>query len=168
MRDVTSKWYIAYKDFKPEYFTPYCSGSAYMFTGDLIQKMYDKSKFIKFFWVDDFYITGLLAQAINATYHQFNSMYIVNTGLVESRFLHEQRQTAFGHTPGNINRLLKIWKFIKATELENNVNLTAKIPQLVKPGDFSSSEDLKWSGDLWYQILEAMKRKNVSHVSYDY
>lgn len=126
------------------------------------------SKHINFFWVDDFYITGLLVQAVNATYNQYNSMYVVNDGLVEGRFLHEKRHTAFGHAPGNINRLYKIWNFIKTKELGNNENLTAKKPQLVRPGDFSDCNDFQWSGDMWYRILEDIKRNNISQVSFEY
>ena len=58
MRDKNSKWYLSKDEFKKDHYGKYCSGSAYILTNDLPQHMYNTSFFLKFFWVDDYYMTG--------------------------------------------------------------------------------------------------------------
>ena len=60
MRDPKSKWYISKKERLSEAFPPYCSGSAFILSSDLVPDMLAQSTRKPFFWVDDYYITGSL------------------------------------------------------------------------------------------------------------
>lgn len=75
VRNPRSKWYVPRSEFWPDYFPQYCSGSAFMLTGDMIRPMYNSSLGTPFFWVDDYYVTGLLADKVGATHMRLNSVY---------------------------------------------------------------------------------------------
>jgi hypothetical protein len=46
-----SKWFVSHQEYKPDRFHKYCSGSAYLLTGDLPPLIYKSSQYIKFFWI---------------------------------------------------------------------------------------------------------------------
>ena len=59
--------------------------------------MYKISSFIKFMWIDDYYITGLLARGVNASYININSLYNLNSDLTQERFFSKRGEyTIFG------------------------------------------------------------------------
>ena len=117
-RDPSSKWFVSSTEYPYEHFEPYCSGSAYFITQDLVQPLLDATRTIPFFWIDDYYMTGLLPRAIRSvapvTYLYINSLFVVNVDLVEQRFLSPfgLSSLAFGHMPLSINRLLHIWQHL--------------------------------------------------------
>lgn len=114
-RDPTSKWYVALSEYPYDYFETYCSGSAYFLTQDLILPLYQATQTIPFFWIDDYYMTGLLPRAIHSIvpvqYVYLNSLFVVNVDQVEQRFLSPfgLSSLAFGHMPLSVNRLIHIW-----------------------------------------------------------
>ena len=117
-RDPSSKWFVSSDEYPYEHFERYCSGSAYFITQDLIQPFFQATRYIPFFWIDDYYITGLLPRAIrpsvNVNYLYINSLFVVNVDLVEQRFLSPfgLSSLTFGHMPLSVNRLLHIWQHL--------------------------------------------------------
>jgi hypothetical protein len=117
-RDPSSKWFVSSNEYPYEHFERYCSGSAYFITQDLIQPLFQATRYIPFFWIDDYYITGLLPRAIRSSvgvnYLYINSLFVVNIDLVEQRFLSPfgLSSLAFGHMPLSVNRLLHIWQHL--------------------------------------------------------
>ena len=65
IREKKNKWYISEEEYSLKHFGKYCSGSAFILTPDLTRDMYNVSSYIKFVWVDDYYVTGLLIRASN-------------------------------------------------------------------------------------------------------
>ncbi|CAF0833343.1 unnamed protein product [Adineta ricciae] len=114
MRDSKSKWYLSKEDFPFDKFPPYCSGSAYILTGDMAAKMYNASLYIPFFWVDDYYITGAVASAANVTYAQLGSLYTIPEQLAHTRFMSAKSfyTIMFGHFPNSLNSMREIWRRI--------------------------------------------------------
>lgn len=155
MREKNSKWYVSEDEYRGDYFSKYCSGSAYILTNDLPDRMYYKSFYVKFFWVDDFYITGLLAKAVNASYEFFNSLYIIAGNLVEPRFTGKQSAyTVFGHLPGQLNKVYNVWKYILESELRHFPLLRKQeTATLIREGDFSYLKEPKWSGKIWEKVI---------------
>lgn len=47
------------------FFFLYCFGFVFIFSVDVCEKMYNVLFFIFFFWVDDYYIIGVLVKVIN-------------------------------------------------------------------------------------------------------
>ena len=70
------KWGVNKCEFKFSYYPTYCSGSAFVVIADVALKMYNVSYFVPFFWIDDFYLTGLLTMKLRGLNHrQFVSAY---------------------------------------------------------------------------------------------
>ncbi|CAF3574495.1 unnamed protein product [Adineta steineri] len=115
-RDPSSKWFVSSDEYPYEHYAPYCSGSAYFITRDLIQPLVEATQHIPFFWIDDYYITGLLPRAIQSSVHvnylYINSLFVVNVDLVEQRFLSPfgLSSLVFAHMPLSVNRLLYVWQ----------------------------------------------------------
>lgn len=113
IRDPKSKWFIPKSEFQEDYFPTYCSGSAYIMTSDVVADMYNASLKTPFFWVDDFYITGLLASKIDVKHEKFNSVYILGPSVFLDRFTetNKWRTLVFGHVH-NLNHAHTVWKNI--------------------------------------------------------
>ena len=60
---------------------------------------YNASLYVPFFWVDDYYITGAVADAANATYAQLGSLYTIPEQLAHTRFMSSKSfyTIMFGH-----------------------------------------------------------------------
>lgn len=171
MRDKLSKWYVSKDEFKEDTFPKYCSGSAYILTSDLPARMYQKSYYVKFFWVDDFYMTGLLAQAVNASYEFFNSLYIIATNLVEQRFtgVKSASHTVFGHLPGALNKVYTLWDFVLDGELRHFPHMRKQeSASLIRSGDFSYLKEFKWSTKIWDDIIKANRNDTTDDDYNDY
>jgi hypothetical protein len=154
MRNKDSKWYISPEDFKDDYFGSYCSGSAYLMTPDLPAQLFNASLYTKFFWVDDYYMTGLLVSAVNATYQFFNSLYIINSNLVEQRFTgKESEYTVFGHLPGQLNKIYNLWSIILNNQIVRFPNLKKARASIVEENDFAYLDLFQWTRNIWDKYL---------------
>ena len=113
IRDPKSKWYLSRSEFHDDYFPTYCSGSAYVMSSDVVTRMYNVSLQTPFFWVDDFYITGLLAHKLNIEHHKFNSVYILGPSVFFQKFTegNKWRTLVFGHVH-NLNQMQSVWSRI--------------------------------------------------------
>lgn len=67
MRSKNSKWFTSIDVFPGKEYPPYVSGTSYVVSGDLIPDLYRESFYQKLFWLEDVFVTGFLAQAVNAT-----------------------------------------------------------------------------------------------------
>lgn len=154
IRDKKNKWYISKDEYPFDRFGPYCSGSAFIMTPDLAEPMYKISHNIKFVWVDDFYITGLLIRAANGSYNQMSSAILVKAGMVESKF-QSQMAPIFGHLGRSktIGRMYNVWGFVLSKSLSNFPSLTKYPFTLNRPGDFGIYEFV-WNDDIWKPFLK--------------
>ena len=145
IRDEKSKWYLSKDDFKPNYFGNYCSGSAFLLTNELARDMYNASKYIKFFWVDDYYVSGQLARAANAEYYRFNEFYSIRATSVEQKFK-DSNTLIFGHTSKQKNIFYTIWNHIFQEQLilipKLSIDLQNEIKSVI-------SRDFWWSKDIF-------------------
>lgn len=78
IRNPKSKWFVPREEWPPDYYNNYCSGSAFILTPEAASAMYQAVGHTPFHWVDDFYITGLLANAGNVTKISQRSHYRLN------------------------------------------------------------------------------------------
>ena len=116
MRNLESKWYVSMQEFEADYFGKYCSGSAFLLTQELAKDMYHVSKYIKFFWIDDYYVSGMLMQALNASFFDFNKFYVLRSSTVVDNF--KINFSMFGHVSRSINNFYAIWSKIFEAQLE--------------------------------------------------
>ncbi len=111
VRDVKSKWYLSRKEFPDDYFPTYCSGSAFILTTDVIEAMYEASFKVPFFWVDDYFVTGLLAQKVGVKHRKLNSAYSLGPSTFYDKFTEEGKwqSLTFGHVH-NLNQMNLVWR----------------------------------------------------------
>lgn len=114
LRDKKSKWFIPKEDFEPSYFPPYCSGSAFVISTDVIRRMWAVAKFVPFFWVDDYYVTGMLAKRVGVTQKRLNEAYILNGKVVNDRFINDTDNKLLFFHVGKQNTIYSMWATLKA------------------------------------------------------
>ncbi|XP_043557289.1 beta-1,3-galactosyltransferase 5-like [Chiloscyllium plagiosum] len=72
IRYKLSKWYLTKEEYPQSTFPPFCSGTGYVFSGDLTGKIIAVSKHIPILKLEDVYI-GLCFQKLNVTPVELNS-----------------------------------------------------------------------------------------------
>ncbi|XP_041347342.1 beta-1,3-galactosyltransferase 1-like [Gigantopelta aegis] len=115
IRNNSSKWYVSKEEFSPNVYPPYCSGSAYLMSSGVTGRLYRTSLTTQFFWVDDYYITGLLVHKLNITHRPYNRAYVFDN----SRVLEELNNTkhhsyVFFHV--NVPMMFKLWNVVISRE----------------------------------------------------
>lgn len=100
-RNKSSKWYTSEEEFPSAFFLKYCSGSAYLMSSDVVKKFYNKSLDTPFFWVDDYYVTGMLAHGTNITPTSLNDRYILESKTdMKSALINDTKtRFVFVHSP---------------------------------------------------------------------
>ena len=66
IRDKDSKWYTPVAAYPHVWYPRYISGASYVISGDLIKTLSDAATG-ELFWIEDVYITGILAEKVNST-----------------------------------------------------------------------------------------------------
>ncbi|XP_041347575.1 beta-1,3-galactosyltransferase 1-like [Gigantopelta aegis] len=116
IRKQQSKWYLSRDDFSPDFFPPYCSGSAYLMSPDVTEAMYRLSLTTNMFWVDDVYITGLLIQNLNITHRPFNTGYIFYPSLFVQELETDKYYDVAVYVTHNLQRMFLLWTTVNARE----------------------------------------------------
>jgi hypothetical protein len=81
------KWGVSERELKADFYPVYCSGSAFVMTTDVAVSMHEASYAVPFFWVDDFYVTGLLTMRVpDLDRRQFISTYELDGLKLEEKF----------------------------------------------------------------------------------
>lgn len=77
-RETYGKWYVHEDEFKRMRYYPYtsCSGLAVFISRDLVPLLYRAAFMSPFFWVDDFYLFGILPAKIHGVIHNKINMNI--------------------------------------------------------------------------------------------
>jgi Galactosyltransferase len=102
---------VTKEEWPEDSYPTYCSGSAFVLSTDVASSMFRISLEVPFFWVDDFYITGLLPLKLgNITHLQFASMYVPDGDLLEVSFTGPQWYTYVFSPVHNLDRIQTVWK----------------------------------------------------------
>ncbi|KAL3982761.1 Galactosyltransferase family protein [Acanthocheilonema viteae] len=65
-REKKDKWYVTEDELPSKYYSNYCVGMAIIFTGDLSSLLLRAAIQERYFWIDDYFITGILAKKVEA------------------------------------------------------------------------------------------------------
>ena len=104
------KWKISKDEFKEDYYPTYCSGSAFAMTTDTALRLHEVSYHVPFFWVDDFYVTGLLPiKAGNITHKQLMSTFVLDGRKLEDKFTGPQWFTYIFSHVHDLNLIQSVW-----------------------------------------------------------
>ena len=151
-RDKNEKWFLTKGEHEQDWFGKYCSGSAFVLTNDLALEMFRISFYVKFFWIDDYYISGLLPRAIGANYEQLNSLYTLNPNIIEKKFMQTSSPTqVFGHSPSKIDCIFNIWNFILSNYMKLYPKLTESPSSFLFEDDFFYVEKFEWSSEIVFK-----------------
>lgn len=136
IRDKRSKWYISEDEFAEDFFPPYCSGSVYIMTWDVVRDMYEASRYTEFFWVDDFYVTGLLVQKIGGVEHKkLNDKYDLSAKTALQNLNDDKEQKKKFFHVHKLTDIYKMWKIInKRNKLSNCSECTLKVTKAKDTG----------------------------------
>jgi len=135
------KWKVSKEEWPQDSYPTYCSGSAFIMSTDVAIAMHRISYDVPFFWVDDFYITGLLPLKLGPSvvrHTQFISAYVLNGRLLEEKFTGPQwYQYVFSHVH-NLNTIQAVWKTVVALargELQPTIPyaLPGHLPKVTEP-----------------------------------
>lgn len=130
----TGKWKVSKEEWSGDYYPTYCSGSAFILTPDVAMILHEVSYHVPFFWVDDFYITGLLPlKAGNIVHRQFNSAYVLDGSKLEEYFTGPQWHIyVFSHLK-DLNKILRVWnKLTKLAKREIMPQINKVLPGQLK------------------------------------
>lgn len=116
LRDKKSKWYIPEEEFPGDYFPPYCSGSAFLLSGDMARLMYEASLVTRFFWVDDYYITGALVKHLGLKHRRMNQAYSLNPSVAEGKYRNDTRRELFFFHLHKLRVLYGLWRNMTVAE----------------------------------------------------
>lgn len=110
-RNVSSKWYTSEEEFPTDFFLRYCSGSAFIMSTDVVKKFYKTSLKTPFFWIDDYYVTGMLAHGSNVTLTSLNDRYLLenNANIIGALKNDTKTRLVFIHSP-NTDVSKTVWK----------------------------------------------------------
>lgn len=112
IRDKKSKWYVSPTEYPDDFFSPYCSGSAFVMSADVVKSMYKASFYVPFFWVDDFYVTGMLVKRINAQHKRLNDGYILNSKVALEKLTGDSAHVLKFFHVNKMNHIYKMWKIL--------------------------------------------------------
>ena len=59
------KWCVSKEDYTQDMYPPYCHGSFYVISGDVIAPLLNASNHVPLWWVADVYLTGILPQSMS-------------------------------------------------------------------------------------------------------
>ncbi|KAK4306740.1 hypothetical protein Pmani_021463 [Petrolisthes manimaculis] len=71
----TGRWKVRYEEFPQDEYPLYCSGGVWFLQTKLVPKLLEASKSVNFLWVDDAYVTGLLAEKAGIGRFPFHNYY---------------------------------------------------------------------------------------------
>ncbi|XP_075710736.1 beta-1,3-galactosyltransferase 5 isoform X2 [Rhinoderma darwinii] len=72
IRNIFSKWYISKREYVGEKYPPFCSGTGYMFSTDVAQKIYNISMSTPFFKLEDVYV-GICLERLKIPLQELHS-----------------------------------------------------------------------------------------------
>lgn len=113
-RNITSKWYVSRKEFADSKYPLYCSGFFLLISGSSISSMYKHSLDEKFFWIDDIWLTGIVARKAGVKIIGRKKSIYQNVD-VEKKFMKSEKaslESLGGHLDKNVNKLVNIWNHL--------------------------------------------------------
>lgn len=76
-RSKNSKWFVSKEEFKQDIYPDFLSGWAWMTSPFTAKSLVNQAQVSDMFWIDDLWITGMLAHQIGAKIEALNSFYTV-------------------------------------------------------------------------------------------
>lgn len=111
-RSQRSKWRVSFKEYKNRKYPPYCSGWIIVMSPDVVFRLYLETFQVPYFWVDDVYISGILAQRINIQHIDLTYKLAITEEKIKN-WLTDDKLTLpsmFGYPDMDISTINGLWK----------------------------------------------------------
>ncbi|CAG9864525.1 unnamed protein product [Phyllotreta striolata] len=83
IREPANKWYVTRKEYSPAVYPTFVSGWFYVTNPKTAGKLHKLSQTTEYFWIDDTYITGVLAQKLKVKHFDISRYYTEHSEYVE-------------------------------------------------------------------------------------
>lgn len=112
------------------------SGSGYIVTRPLIDKLYNQTFETPFFWIDDIYITGLLVERLmsknqtsteSSLHYDISGRYILSEKLLSDKLA--QSHFMFAHVPNSLT--MRRWFFEQLLQAESKFKKSEKSAEIL-------------------------------------
>ena len=118
-RDKKDKWFVSKEEYFSNKYPRFCGGFFYLMTKDLINPLYKESLKLKYFWIDDVYVTGLLTQKLKTGPQSFIKPYTFERNIYQWKSWRIKKTLLFIHIDNKDKKELwkKLWNEIKNKKL---------------------------------------------------
>lgn len=83
IREPANKWYVTKFEYGGSVYPTFLSGWFYITTPDTCRKLVEQSKIVPYFWIDDLYVTGLLAQRLQIKHYSIGNYFTPHTEFLQ-------------------------------------------------------------------------------------
>ncbi|KAJ8707481.1 hypothetical protein PYW08_010733 [Mythimna loreyi] len=115
-RSKNSKWKVTTEEYPSVYYPTYCAGWAILYSQDVIPRLLKIAQTIRYFWIDDVHITGVIAEKIGVTRTPLSSLILTPTTVKQLKVFGPKYVGSFVLGPPDLSRdkIMEIWSSIPA------------------------------------------------------
>lgn len=125
-RSFRSKWRVSSREYSEKFYPSYCPGFSILYSADVVQKLYEEAQESRYFWIDDVWVTGILAQQANISISLTQNFHLDNSG--RERILDGQDDTEdlqFFFTEPNLteNEIRQLWRVVADQTFKGGIRI---------------------------------------------
>lgn len=83
IREPANKWFVTNEEYSSNKYPPFVSGWFYITTPKTCLNLYKTSKTMKFFWIDDAFVTGILAKLLRIRHYDISKYFTVHSEFLD-------------------------------------------------------------------------------------
>ncbi|XP_018020007.1 beta-1,3-galactosyltransferase 5 [Hyalella azteca] len=83
LRTNHSKWKVTQEEFSGNVYPPFLSGWCYMAPMEVVKKLAQNAHKFPYFWIDDVFVTGIMAEDLKIERQGLNHLYTIHSALLE-------------------------------------------------------------------------------------
>lgn len=114
-RTFRSKWRVSYDEYKQRYFPNHCPGFSILYSSDIVPQLYQKAQSLPYFWIDDVFITGLVASQLNISIAPTKNFFLSNSqqdDLLNGRIIADSVPFLFARPNLSEHKIRMLWKLV--------------------------------------------------------
>lgn len=83
IREHANKWFVTYKEYPKQFYPPFLSGWFYITNPELSSAIFQQSFTIPYFWIDDVYVTGDIAEKLQIKHIDLKEHFAVHSEFLQ-------------------------------------------------------------------------------------
>ncbi|PSN52426.1 hypothetical protein C0J52_16257 [Blattella germanica] len=143
VREPTNKWYVTKTEYSGSLYPPFLSGWLYVTTPKVAKILTEASKNVGYFWIDDTYVTGMLANVAGISHKDIHQYFTIHPEYLECCIRDEDHVCDYivGPSDGDFVLLLRFQKHAASCNLRQcpqrtpnkALNRTCVAPKRIPP-----------------------------------